>query len=287
MKTRILVVAVGLVFAARAEAAEVSFSAQAIQQMPNQAPQTGMIYKSGTAMRMEFEQQGQKVIQIVDPAQGLMRMLFPQQRAYMEQRNPGPPPGKPTQATNPCGGAQAAGATCQKSGVKKFAGIDAEEWIISPKDGSGQVRAYWDPRRRQLVGQVMPDGSMTQDVLVGMETVEGRKVEHWRATAMKPGKEPQTMERWFDPELEVNVREDLPGGVQRAFKNIKIGPIDPAMFQVPQGYRKIDPPRQQGGQQPRGAPRQGGYQGQPPPGYGQPQGQPPRGYGQQGPYQQR
>ncbi len=56
----------------------------------------------------------------------------------------------------------------------------------------------------------------------------------------------QQLLRWFDPELNLAIREEFPGGFVREMKNIKLAPQDASLFEVPAGYKKIALP--QGGQ---------------------------------------
>ena len=51
--------------------------------------------------------------------------------------------------------------------------------------------------------------------------------------------------QWYDRELQIAMREELPGGYFRELRNIRIGPQSDALFRVPAGYRLVEPQRQQ------------------------------------------
>ena len=73
-----------------------------------------------------------------------------------------------------------------------------------------------------------------------MQTLNGRAAEYWAIETTTPGRDPMIGGWWFDPELRVVVREELPGGEVRRLENIIVGAVDPVAFTVPQGWQKRD-----------------------------------------------
>ena len=67
------------------QALSVDFSAEVVQSAPDKAPQISRLYMGEGRMRTEYEMNGQPIVQIVDTNQQTMIMLFPEQRAYMQQ----------------------------------------------------------------------------------------------------------------------------------------------------------------------------------------------------------
>jgi hypothetical protein len=86
--------------------------------------------------------------------------------------------------------------------------------------------------------------------LVGSETLNGRTVEKWEMTATRPGGQSSVAHQWFDPELNINIREEQPGGFVSELRNISIGKQPADLFTVPNGYKIMSmPPDSVPGQQ--------------------------------------
>ena len=79
---------------------------------------------------------------------------------------------------------------------------------------------------------------------LGRETINGRVTEKWEITAT--GKDDDiTTTIWLDVELEVPVRELVPGKMMREIRKVKPGALDEGLFQPPAGYEKIEPPKKE------------------------------------------
>lgn len=217
-----------------------TFSATAIHSIPGQPETTGRVIKSGENMRLEFEQNGQRVIQILLPRQGVMYILEPQSRTYLEIRGPSVPATAGSGAATPCG-AQSNLALCERVGSDTLSGIQVERWVLARQPQSKPVTVLWDPTRRQALRRDFPDGSSTALRFRAMETLNGRPVERWDMQTLAPGRDTLSGGWWFDPDLRVVVREELPGGEIRRLEDIAVGPVDMSAFQVPEGWRKRDP----------------------------------------------
>lgn len=217
-----------------------TYSATAIHSVPGQPETSGMVIKSGENMRLEFEQNGQKVIQILLPQQGVMYILEPLTKTYLEIRGQAVPATAGSGAAAPCT-AQSNLSLCKRIGADTVSGIQVERWLLAQQPQSKPITVLWDPTRRQALRQDFPDGSSTAMRFQAMQDLNGRSVEHWTIETLSPGRETLTGGWWFDPELRVVVREELPGGEIRHLDNIMVGPVDASAFQVPQGWQERDP----------------------------------------------
>ena len=70
---------------------------------------------------------------------------------------------------------------------------------------------------------------------MGTETVNGRATEHWQVTH----KDGNVSNVWIDNSLHFPIKT-VSGGTTWQLTNIKEGPQDPSLFQVPTGYHKMD-----------------------------------------------
>ena len=70
---------------------------------------------------------------------------------------------------------------------------------------------------------------------LGTETVNGRSADHWQVTH----KDGNVSDVWIDNSLHFPIKT-VSGGTTWQLTNIKEGPQDPSLFQVPAGYQKMD-----------------------------------------------
>jgi hypothetical protein len=80
---------------------------------------------------------------------------------------------------------------------------------------------------------------------VGTETVNGRTCDKWVTTDTKG-----TSTAWIDQKLHFPIKAQNANGAVWQVTNIKEGPPDPSLFEVPPGYRKFDMPAAMGGAHP-------------------------------------
>ncbi len=72
---------------------------------------------------------------------------------------------------------------------------------------------------------------------LGSETVNGRTAEHWQVTH----KDGAVSDLWIDDQLHFPIKTVTEGTIWQ-LKNIKEGPQEASLFQVPSGYRKMEMP---------------------------------------------
>lgn len=230
---------------ANAWAKDVSFSAEMVQTHPVHGTQQGHMFVAPEGMRMEVEQQGRHMVQIMLPKQGIMRVLFPDEKTYIEaqgQPNANATTGNPD---TPC--SEGSGLMCEAVGKGTLSGIAVDKYAITPPQGKGTVVIWWDPVRKMPLRHDFPDGGVRTSTLKGTASHEGRTVESWETTMTGADGKSQSSKSLFDPEIGMAVREELPDGEVHELRKIKIVQPDPAWFAVPSGFRKVEPQRQQPG----------------------------------------
>ena len=139
-----------------------------------------------------------------------------------------------------------ANLSCIKSAGETIHGIKTERWTVQPKGAQKPMVIYWDPTRKLSLRQVLPNGNIIEMRPTGDIQYENRKVEKWAFTLKNAQGERPGGEMYYDPELHMAVLERRTNGFSRALTNIKVGPLDAALFQVPAGFQKSDLPRGSG-----------------------------------------
>ena len=219
------------------------FSATAVQITPQGVTQT-RIYISEDAIRNEYEQNGNKFIEIIHPDENKRMMLFPEQKVFMEQYAPAFPDRRVTGKESPC--AKLPGTLCRKLKDEVVNEIETEKWEFSRVEKGRPVHSlHWIDRKRQLpVREFFSDGSAIEMFLLSDDTVSKRKAEKWRMQVMSADGQRTQFLQWYDRELKLVIREEHPDGYIRELRDIKIGKHKQSLFTVPKGYeRRVQPPR--------------------------------------------
>jgi hypothetical protein len=111
-----------------------------------------------------------------------------------------------------------------------------------------------DEERHMPLREQWPDGTVTELRLLGFEKLYGRPTERWEMKTTRPDGEAMQSTQWYDPELQIAIREELAGGYFRELRNISVGPQPAHLFTVPANYQRLTPEQQQ--KAPKGAPEQ-------------------------------
>jgi hypothetical protein len=226
---------------------QVEFSADLNQSMPQQESRQGRIYIGNDQVRTDINVDGKTMIQIIDIKQQTAYMLDPGQKTYMERKaGPGelnPGGGGPAKNSDPCAGMQ--NLACSRIGVESVNGRSAEKWELenTAMGQSGKLVIWLDKERHIPVRQILPDGATMEMRLIGSETLNGRTVEKWEMKTTRPGGQSSVAYQWFDPELNMNIREEQPGGFVSELRNIRIGKQPADLFTVPPGYKMTSMPQ--------------------------------------------
>lgn len=223
------------------------FSADTVQRGPQGEMSSGKMYVGEGRVRNEMAHQGQQVIRITDESRGVEWVLFPDQKKYMEQKiaaSSGQTPGaKPQPAENPCG--DMPGLTCRNLGDEDVGGRAAVKWeMVASHQGQTMKSTQWiDKERGVPLRQEMPNGQTTELKFVAMVDLGGRKVEKWEMVATSPNRPEMRTFQWYDPELDLAVRQELPGGMVSELTNIRVGEQPDELFNIPAGYERIAAPQ--------------------------------------------
>jgi hypothetical protein len=220
--------------------AAVEFSADTYQSGPKQVQRVGRIYVGKNRIRSETQQNGQPVVNIIDSDNQLTWVLYPQQQSYIEY-----PMGSTENVTgqkgSPCEGVP--GAECKKLGDDMVQGRPATKWSVVITGQSGAMRStQWIGKQRSiLLRQEIDGGPVMEQHMQTVEQLNGRQVEKWEMTMSQGNQPAQSSTRWFDPQLNLAIKEMNAGGYVRELRNIKIGNQDPELFAIPSHFRKIIP----------------------------------------------
>ena len=231
-----------------AAAPNVQFSAQTVQSSPDKTTRHAQIYVGDNQVRLEYQQDGQQMVEIYDMKNQRALLLMPQQRSYMERKLPAGGAGNPmlpSKETNPC--AMLPKAQCKELGRETLHGRPVIKWeMVVTQDDQPLRSLHWiDAERNMPLRQTFPDGTTSEMRLVDKESLDGRATERWELTTTRSDGESMTSTQWYDPQLKIAIREELPGGYFRELRNIKLGDQSAQLFAVPAGYKLTKaPPRQ-------------------------------------------
>jgi len=238
----------------------VQFSAQTVQSSPDKTTRHAQIYVGDNQVRLEYQQDGQQMVEIYDMKNQRALLLMPEQRSYMERRVPAGGAGSPVlpaNETNPC--AMVPKAQCKELGRETLHGRPVIKWeMVVTQDDQPLRSLHWiDAERNMPLRQTFPDGTTSEMRLVGQESLGGRATERWELTTTRSDKEAMTSTQWYDPQLKIAIREELPGGYFRELRDIKVGAQSPQLFTVPAGYKLTKaPPKQPAASAQQQAPKQ-------------------------------
>ncbi len=228
-------------FCANAFQISVEFSADAIQLSPGRPPLMSKMYVSKNAVRTELNQQGYRIVDIAFPAKGKRILLYPDQKMYIEQKGlPGSRTWSGKSVKTPCDGVK--NAKCKNMGTEKLNKRQVEKWQVERViNGKPFKSLHWiDVKRRIAIKEMFPDGSVSELKMLGNTTVNGRKLEQWESVFNHPSGQHRVSKQWYDPELKMVIREELPGGYLRELTNIQVKKQDRKLFSIPKGYKKVE-----------------------------------------------
>ncbi|MEA1890967.1 MAG: hypothetical protein U9N50_14470 [Pseudomonadota bacterium] len=227
-------------------AGERSFSAEAIQTAPGMQTTRMNLYVSGDkSVRIEMSTPQGKIVQQYLASSGMMRVLYPEKKEYLEQQSPAPltMPGAVVQ--NPCDNMPE--SKCVKMGEQEVNGQPAIHWLITrtgPNQQEFKIEQWLDTKRGITLREQLPNGVSINASMVGKEKINGRETERWEVVMTAVDGKTQSGTRWYDAELGITIREAFPNGSVRELKNITVKEPDASLFMLPEGYRRLDEPVQ-------------------------------------------
>jgi hypothetical protein len=244
--------------AGAAPPSNVQFSAQVVKSTPEKKTQQSQIFVGDNQVRVEHQQDAQTMVQIFDMKNQRVVMLVPEQASYMERKVPVQGqvnPMLPPTDSNPC--SRAPDAQCKLLGSESLYGREVSKWemVVSHEDKTLRSLHWMDEERHMPLREQWPDGTVSELRLMGYEKLHGRATERWEMKTTRPDGESMQSTQWYDPELQIAIREELPGGFFRELRNIRVGAQPAHLFTVPADYQRLKPEQQQP-KAPTGAPQQ-------------------------------
>ena len=247
MKSAIIILICSiLLLAADVYAFTQSFSAEAVQTAPGMQPTHMKLHVSrDKSVRIEMMTPQGEIVQQYFAGSGLMRILYPARKEFIEQKAPAPLSMPGDVVMNPCDNMP--DANCQNLGVEEINGLPAIHWKVTRKGPNQQVftvEQWLDKQRGITLREKLPSGASIDAKMTAKVNINGREAERWEVTMTSVDGKSQSGIRWFDVELGITIREAFPNGSVRELQNIVVKEPDPALFSLPKDYRKLDVPAQ-------------------------------------------
>jgi hypothetical protein len=112
-------------------------------------------------------------------------------------------------------------------------------WLVMPDQGMYMEQPF-DPMKIAGATEKMP-GEIERTFL-GEESVNGRNARKYRVTYSTAGRR-DTVLQWVDIQSGIPVKTSAEDGSWSVeYKNLRVGPQDTALFEMPQGYTKFEVP---------------------------------------------
>ena len=102
------------------------------------------------------------------------------------------------------------------------------------------VFQWIDKKHQILVRQENPDGSVLDVKILDDQEINGRQVRRVDMNAIDPDGNSVRATQWYDPELDIVVRQQADDGAIDELRNIKLETVSAEMFAIPEGYRTVD-----------------------------------------------
>jgi len=225
-----------------ADPSNVQFSAQVVKSTPDQKTQHSQIYVGDNQVRLEYEKDSQTKVEIYDMKNQRALLLVPQQASYMERKVPQEEqtnPMLPPSDSNPC--SRIGAAQCKLLATEALYGREVSKWeMVVTDEGKASRSLHWmDEERHTPLREQWPDGTVTELRLKGDETLHGRATERWeKKTTLSDGVSTRSIQ-WYDPELQIAIREELSGGYFRELRDIRVAPQPDHLFTVPANFQRV------------------------------------------------
>jgi hypothetical protein len=210
------------------------FSAETYQVSAQGQVPVGKMYVSDGRVRTEMTVRGKPMVEIIDSKKGRAWLLDPAMKTYQERsvavQAERPAKGEPCQADKM--------TECQLLGEEPINGRPAKKWRFSI---GRQQRELWLDSVHHFPVQAAIDGKtvMMMRYLV-KEGIGGRQVEKWEAREFSPGGGIVSLQ-WYDPELNIAIRQQAANGGIRELRNIRLGKQPNDLFVLPADYQLSTP----------------------------------------------
>lgn len=212
------------------------FSAEVVQGTSQGQSVRGRMYVGAGRVRTEMKQNDQLLIEIIDPGKGLAWMVDEGRKVYSERSVP-QVIAPSADSRSPCDGVE--GTDCRQMPDEVRNGRNARKWLLRIK---GEERQQWNDAIHNFPIQIVEAGQVVMaKVFIGAEVLNNRQVERWR-TLQQNASTVVENEQWYDPQLNIAIRQVAQDGSFSELRNIQLGLQADALFELPQGYRKLDAP---------------------------------------------
>lgn len=216
------------------------FVAQAWQYLPQQnTSQSSLLYLADDKrMRIESHQNSRPVVQIINPILGRNWVIFTKEATYMENILPAMD-GKRQDIPEIC--ILQIELNCEYLQEEQINGRTTKKYkIMHDQQGESHISYQWiDIEHNFPIRQELSQGWISEAYLIDEEVINARDTEKWQFINISPQGDKQVSYQWYDPELNINIKEEFPGGMVRELKDIEIKPLKDELFLLPQGLRKI------------------------------------------------
>jgi hypothetical protein len=221
----------------------VSFTADAVQHRGTETSHAKMYWNDGS-VRFEYLDQGVPMVQIFDNKNRKVIWLDSAKKVYIEReltdQQSAPVMAGTEKKYNPC--SDFPGAECTRLKSAELNDRKTDKWLITIRvDGRDQHVFQWiDKKHRILVRQENPDGSVLDVEILDDREVNGRKVRRVDIDAIDSEGNSVHATQWYDPILDIVVRQQADDGAIDELRNIKLETVKAEMFAIPEGYRTVD-----------------------------------------------
>ena len=221
----------------------VSFTADAVQHRGTEVSHARMFWNDGS-VRFEYMDQGIPMVQIFDNKNSKVIWLDSAKKVYMERelsdQRAVPVMAGTEKKYNPCDDFPDAECTRLKSA--ELNDRQTDKWLITYKvDSRDQHVFQWIDRKHHiLVRQENPDGSVLDVKILDDQEINGRQVRRVDMNAIDSDGNSVRATQWYDPVLDIVVRQQADDGLIDELRNIKLETIKAEMFAIPEGYRTVD-----------------------------------------------
>lgn len=217
------------------------FEARIIKTGPDGTYIEGRLLVQGSELRLDTRTPAGPVVALMDRSSLKLITLNPSARTYSEVQMP---EGSGQQfwmiRVNhelPC--SNALSSDCVALDDVMVNGRLAKRWLRQGGQ-AGHQQQWVDAERGWVLRSHAPGSNAFMNLrLVGLETLEGRLVEKWERT-QNFGRGPVKVSWfWYDPALELGVREEWLGGYAQAIAHIRPGVQPGWLFRVPAEYQRL------------------------------------------------
>jgi len=240
MFAKYLILTLIIINTANASVTDKQFSADAVITIPDAPKTSSKLYVGKDVVRTEVKTKNGLIVDIVYPLEGKLIKLNPSLKQYIEI-----PIEKKTNnllnRNNPCYRLQ--NATCTQIGNENINGQSTQKWqIVTIQQGRNVRTLHWVDTKRQLaIREFFNDGALAEMTLEKNEMINSRNTEKWVRTLSRPDGSTVNSFQWYDPQLKISIREELPGGYVRELTNIRIGKQNINLFTIPDDYEIFKP----------------------------------------------